>query len=142
MTESLADTIVRTSGAAMARIISVEDPSDPRIEPYRDIRERDLVGREGRFVAEGRVVIEKLVDSAVYRPESLLIAARRLESMADVLAKLDDATPVFAASQAVIDAVAGFPLHRGLLAIGRRVDPPGAEQLLASLPERATVLVL
>lgn len=126
----------------MPRIIAVDDIADPRIEPYRDIRERDLVGRLGGFVAEGRVVIEKLAGSTACRLDSLLIAAHRLESMADVLAKLDDATPVFIAPQHVLDGIAGFPLHRGLLAMGRRVDPPDAEQLLASLPERANVLML
>lgn len=67
-------------------------------------------------MAEGRVVIEKLVGSANCRLDSLLIAAQRLESLADVLTKLDKTTPVFAASQAVVDGIAGFALHRGLLA--------------------------
>jgi tRNA G18 (ribose-2'-O)-methylase SpoU len=123
-------------------IIAIDDIADPRIEPYRDIRERDLVGRRQRFVAEGRVVIEKLVGSPGCRLDSLLIAAHRLEGMADVLAKLDEATPVFAASQAVVDAIAGFALHRGLLAIGRRTDPPAVEQLLDGLPPHATILML
>ncbi|WEK43901.1 MAG: RNA methyltransferase [Candidatus Sphingomonas colombiensis] len=126
----------------MPQIIHIDDIADPRIEPYRDIRERDLVGRAGCFVAEGRVVIEKAVASPFFRLDSLLIAARRLETMADVLAQLDGATPVFVASQDVIDGIAGFPLHRGLLAIGRRVEPPSAERLLASLSESANVIVL
>ena len=35
-----------------------EDPGDPRLEPYRAVRERDLIGRHGLFVIEGRVVLE------------------------------------------------------------------------------------
>jgi len=126
----------------MPTIISVDDPADPRVEAYCNIRERDMVGRAGLFVAEGRVVIEKLVASESHQPQSLLVAAHRLESLGDVLDQLDERVPVFSASQRVIDAVAGFPLHRGLLAIGRRIDPPGLEQLLTSLPERANILVL
>jgi tRNA G18 (ribose-2'-O)-methylase SpoU len=124
------------------RIIAVDDIADPRIAPYRNIRERDLVGRAGGFVAEGRVVIEKLVGSPACRLDSLLIAAHRQDSMANVLAGLDEATPVYVAPQTVVDAIAGFPLHRGLLGIGRRIDPPGPEQLLESLPERANILIL
>jgi len=45
----------------MAGLIPVTTADDPRLEPYRDIRERDLVGRQGLFVAEGKVVIEKLL---------------------------------------------------------------------------------
>lgn len=126
----------------MPVIIPVDDAADPRIEPYRDIRERDLVGRLGLFVAEGRVVIEKLVGATGHKAESLLVAAHRLDGIADILDRLDDSTPVFAAPQPVIDTIAGFPLHRGLLAIGRRVDPPGVEQLVAGLPEHATILLL
>lgn len=126
----------------MPAIITIDDIADPRIEPYRDIRERDLVGRAGCFVAEGRVVIEKLVGSTNHRLDSLLIAAHRLESLANVLAKLDKATPVFAASQTVVDAIAGFALHRGLLGIGRRENPLTAEQLLRGLAARADILML
>jgi hypothetical protein len=42
-----------------ARIVPIEGPDDPRLEPYRAVRERDLAGREGLFVAEGRVVLER-----------------------------------------------------------------------------------
>ncbi|PXA87877.1 RNA methyltransferase [Nostoc sp. 3335mG] len=126
----------------MPHIIAIDDIADPRVAPYRDIRERDLVGRLGGFVAEGRVVIEKVVGSPGCRLDSLLIAAHRLDGMADVLVRLDEETPVFAAAQSVIDAIAGFPLHRGLLAMGRRIDPPDAERLLAALPEHANILIL
>jgi len=36
----------------------------------------------------------------------------------------------------------GFPIHRGILALGRRVATPGVGEVLASLPEHALVLVL
>jgi tRNA G18 (ribose-2'-O)-methylase SpoU len=41
--------------------------------------------------------------------------------------------PVFAGAQAVIDGIAGFPVHRGILAIGRRVQCPTADALLGRL---------
>jgi tRNA G18 (ribose-2'-O)-methylase SpoU len=126
----------------MPTIVTIDDPDDPRIEAYRDIRERDLVGREGMFVAEGKVVLEKLVASEAHRPVSLLIAAKRLGALGPILAALPDAVPVFAAAQPVIDAVAGFPLHRGILAIGRRVERPTADGLLGRLAGDADVLVL
>jgi len=123
-------------------IIPVDDADDPRIEAYRDIRERDLVGRAGLLVAEGKVVIEKVAASSAFRLQSLLIAAHRIDSLSDMLAGIDDAVPVYAASQGVVDAVAGFALHRGLIGIGRRIEQPTAEELLASLPERANILML
>ncbi|HZG07504.1 MAG TPA: RNA methyltransferase [Allosphingosinicella sp.] len=114
----------------MPSFVSITDPRDPRIEAYRDIRERDLVGRQGLFVAEGRVVVEKLVASSLHRPLSLLIAAKRVEALRPVLDRLSDDVPVFSAAQPVVDAVAGFAMHRGILAIGRRARNPTADALL------------
>jgi len=35
-------------------IIAVTDPLDPRIAPFREVRDRDIVGRRGGFIAEAR----------------------------------------------------------------------------------------
>jgi tRNA G18 (ribose-2'-O)-methylase SpoU len=126
----------------MPTLIDIDDADDPRIEHYRNIRERDLVGRAGLFVAEGKVVVEKLVDSARHRPLSLLIAAKRLDALRPLIARLPDEVPVFIAAQAVLDAVAGFAMHRGILAIGRRRDARDADALLSTLHGDADVLVL
>ena len=123
-------------------ILPITDPDDPRISAYRDIRERDLVGRQGLFVAEGEVVLHHLARSPRVEPLSVLVAEKRLAGLADVLAPLPADVPVYAASQQVMDTIVGFPIHRGILALGhRRTEPSGAD-LLASLPERAIVLGL
>ncbi|MBB4153393.1 tRNA G18 (ribose-2'-O)-methylase SpoU [Sphingomonas jinjuensis] len=126
----------------MPQIVPILDPADPRIADYRDIRERDLVGRRGLFVAEGRVVLNVLVTSPRCTPVSLLVAEHRLPTLDDILDRLGDAVPVYAAAQPVLDAIAGFPLHRGLLALGRRTDTPEADALLAGLPADDDVLLL
>ena len=43
-------------------IVTITDPEDPRIEVFRDIRERDIIGRSG-FIAEGTVVLDQLARS-------------------------------------------------------------------------------
>ncbi len=122
-------------------IVRVDDPDDPRLAPYRAVRERDLVGRDRLFVAEGRVVLEKAIAAIPGALESVLVAEHRLDSLADVLAGLPPATPVYAAGQAAMDAVVGFPIHRGILAVGRRPEHDAAA-LLAGLPDRALVVGL
>lgn len=120
-------------------IVRVTDPADPRIAAYRDVRERDLVGRDGLFIAEGQVVLEKAVAAGRHPIASVLIAGKRVEALAPLLAGLPEATPVYVADQPVLDAIAGFHLHRGILALGRRTVTE-AGVLLARLPERALVV--
>ncbi len=125
----------------MVAPVRIDDPEDPRIAPFRDVRERDLVGREGRFVAEGAVVLAVLAASPQHRVEAVLIDERRAEGLAATLARLPETTPIHLAARNVLDAIAGFPLHRGILAVGRRAAPIAPEALVAGLGERAVVVV-
>ena len=119
----------------------VEDPDDPRLADYRDIRERDLTGRRGLFIAEGEVVLNTLLSPAsLCRPRSVLMAAHRIEQRRALLTQVPEGVPVYAASQAVLDRVAGFALHRGMLAVGDKPLEVDLDAMLAGLPARAVVL--
>ena len=123
-------------------LIPVEDPLDPRVAAFVDIRERDLTGRHGLFVAEGEVVLRVLASPAsLCRPLAVLIANRRAASLADVLARLPDGVPVYAASQAVLDRITCFHLHRGILALGEKPVPAPLERVLRSAPDEAVVVL-
>lgn len=126
----------------MPQFLTITDPADPRVAAYRDIKERDLVGREGRFIAEGETVLRAFTRDAPERLESLLIDPKRRDKLEAVLAGLKAETPVYLADQAVLDAVAGFHLHRGVLGVGRKPVPRTAADLLAGLPSQAVVVVL
>jgi tRNA G18 (ribose-2'-O)-methylase SpoU len=122
-------------------LIRIDDPDDPRIAAYRNIRERDLVGRQGRFVAEGKVVLNVLLAERRFAVESLLLLENRVAGMERILTMVPDEVPVHVASAAVLDAIAGFHMHRGVLAIGRRSEEEmGA--VLERLPARALVVAL
>jgi tRNA G18 (ribose-2'-O)-methylase SpoU len=124
-------------------LVPIDDPADPRIAAYRAVRERDLVGRGDGFIAEGEVVLRVLLaPDARAKPASLLIAENRLARLQPLLAPLAADIPVYAAAQGVMDAIVGFPIHRGILAHGRRPPDPGVAALLAGLPARALVLAL
>jgi tRNA G18 (ribose-2'-O)-methylase SpoU len=125
------------------QLIRIDDPDDPRIAAYRQVRDRDVAGRAGGFIAEGEVVLRVLLGGrSRHRALSLLIAEQRLGKIEPLTQGLGEDVPVFVAGQAVMDAIVGFPIHRGLLALGERAPDAGAEALLASLPARAVVLVL
>jgi tRNA G18 (ribose-2'-O)-methylase SpoU len=123
-------------------IIPIDNPLDPRLEVFRQVRERDVAGRHGGFIAEGEVVLRVLARSRLCHARCLLIAERRLERSAPLIAEFGQEVAVYSAAQAVMDAVVGFPIHRGMLAFGVRLAPPRAEDLLASLQGPAIVLAL
>ncbi len=123
-------------------VIPIDDPLDPRVAAFRDIRERDLTGRQGLFVAEGEVVLRVLASPAsLCRPVAALIADKRIAALADVVAALPPETPVYSAAQPVLDGVAGFHLHRGILALGEKPAPRPLSDLLAGMAGDAVVVV-
>jgi tRNA G18 (ribose-2'-O)-methylase SpoU len=124
------------------RVIAIDDPADPRVAPYAQVRERDLVGREGRFIAEGEVVLRLLARAKRHRALSVLIDEKRLAGLAAILAEFPEDVPIYAARQPVMDALVGFHIHRGILALGERARPEDPDALLARLPENALVLAL
>lgn len=122
------------------RLTVISDPQDSRIAAYRAVRERDLVGREGRFVAEGSVVLRELTRNGRFALESVLMTDNRVAAMADWIAALPHEVPVYRAAPAVMDTIAGFAIHRGLLGIGLRGPETDPDTLLAQFPADALVV--
>lgn len=106
------------------------------------MRERDLVGRDGGFIAEGVVVLEKVVRAGRHRLDSLLVSGNKLSGLQSLIDTLSEDMPVYIAAQGVLDDIAGFHLHRGVLAIGRRAPDPSLHDVLAGLGEEALVVGL
>ena len=116
----------------MARLIDVADVGDPRLDDYRDLttadRRPDRPGGRGLVIAEGVVVVRRLIDSP-YPVRSLLGVPRRLAELAADLADLD--VPAYAVDADTMAAVVGFHLNRGVLAVADRAVPPDPRTLAA-----------
>ena len=126
----------------MRATIPIDDPGDPRVAGYMNLKDAWLaIGRgeptadqrAGLFIAEGELVVRQLLASR-HGVVSVLATPTRLASLGDALDALPEAVPVHRASRAVIEQVVGFDLHRGVLALGRRPDPPDLDALLADAP--------
>jgi tRNA G18 (ribose-2'-O)-methylase SpoU len=124
----------------LATPIRITDADDSRLEPYRSIRERDLVGRLGRFILEGDVVLRQHLRGGRFPLESLLLSERRLEASADLLPMIPGDVPIYVAGDPIIEAIAGFSVHRGILGIGLKNTDAEMDGLVAGLPERACVV--
>ena len=115
--------------------VPITDPEDRRVDDYRqlhDARARRLMerpegGSPGLFVAEGAHALARLLASG-RRLRSVLVDPIRFEALGRLLAGLD--VPVLLADQPTLRAVAGFPVHRGVLAAADRwVLPDPAEMV-------------
>lgn len=122
-------------------LIPITSIEDPRIAAYRDVKDRDLHRRDDLFIVEGKVTVTRLIETSAFPIRSLFLAESRIDPMHDALDRLDAAVPVYTAPQSVMDEIAGFPLHRGVLALARRTPLPSIGELIASLKPQ-TLLVL
>ena len=123
-------------------VIFINDLADKRLGAYLNIKERDLTGRQSRFIAEGKVVLRVLLQSAQFEAESLLITENKLAGVQDILSICPAHVPVYAVSATDMDQIAGFHVHRGILAVGIRKNPNDISILIKNLPEDALMVIL
>lgn len=115
---------------------------DPRLAPYANMRDAELVqraapaepdahpGLRGLFVAEGDLVVRRLIASP-FAVASVLLAENRLRGLRDDLGRLKPDVPVFVAPQGLFNDIVGFNMHRGVLAMGVRAATLTPTQALA-----------
>lgn len=128
-----------TTHAHPSEPIRISDVDDPSIAVFRAVKERDLIGREGLFIAEGLTVVTVLLTASHIETLALFVEERRAERTP--VLEQRGAVPLFVAPQPVMDKVAGFHLHRGILAAGRIPEPSPLVRLLTADPLRLPVLV-
>ena len=116
-------------------LIRIDDPADARLEDYRNVPDPELIAERGVFVAEGRLVVTRLLTDRRFRARSVLVTDAARQAMSDVLdvSGKADATdvPVYVVPQWIISAVTGFNIHRGCLAIGERAAVPPWQEVAA-----------
>ncbi|WP_394281221.1 TrmH family RNA methyltransferase [Corynebacterium sp.] len=107
----------------------VTDPTDPRLDDIRDLKrnERELV------IAEGPLIAGRLVESRY--PLRCIIGFRaKLDSFLQELSALNDDhlidCPIYEVSRETLAAVAGFDMHRGLLAVADRAEESSISEML------------
>jgi len=115
----------------VARIIRTEDRDDPGLDDFRDLstadRRPDRPGGRGLVIAEGTVVVERLLRSR-YPVRALLGVERRIDELAGELTRID--VPAYVTSADTMADVVGFHLNRGVLAVADRPRPPSVEEIV------------
>jgi tRNA G18 (ribose-2'-O)-methylase SpoU len=124
----------------VATPVFVESAADSRLADYRALTDVSLRRRtepaEGIFIAEGELVIRRAL-LAGYPMRSGLLTQRWLESIAELVLAVD--APLYIGSEALLEEVTGFHVHRGALAAMGRLPLPAVADLLP-LCRRVVVL--
>ena len=117
-------------------VLAVTDAADPRIADYANVPDGVLLGERGLFVAEGRLVVRRLLAAARFATRSVMVTPAALEPVTGDAALPPD-LPVYVVPPLVMNAITGFNLHRGALALGVRGDAVP----LASVADGGRVLI-
>ncbi len=134
----------------------IEHRDDPRIADFLDIRDRFLrdgpQGSQapGRFVGEHALIVERMLLTPGCT-RAVLILPNLLEHFEPLV---PDGVPLYVAEKSVLSSIAGYPVHRGALAIGNRPspetltidsalpDPRSSDSKASQLTNQLSILVL
>ncbi len=112
--------------------IRIESLDLPELAPYRTLKRSLAHEAEGIFVAEGDKVVHRLLDSE-FTVVSALLPQHRLAEFAPKLAARPERIPVYTVdNKQVLEALVGFEMFQGVLAVGKIPAPPTIESVLAA----------
>lgn len=101
--------------------IEVTAADDSRLDDYRNIPDPELIARRGIFVAEGHLIVRRLLTESRFVARSVMVTEAARASLMPLLSARPE-LPVYVVPQPVVNVITGFNIHRGCLAIGER--PP------------------
>ena len=119
----------------------ITDPGDPRLDDVRDLNSSDsrpdLPGGKGLVIGEGPLVVGRMLESR-FPVRSIVGFAPKLHTFLDTHQVPDD-VPVYEVPREVLAQVAGFDMHRGLVAAADRAPALSVDEVIR---DASTVAVL
>ena len=119
-------------------VVAVASPGDPRLAPFRDIADAARRVDRGECLVEGRLVVRRLLSRCPGRARALLVTEAARAALSDVLPD-EPGLPVYVVPTPAMEAITGFNLHRGCLAVASR-GPAHDWRDLAAASRRVLIL--
>lgn len=136
--------------------IPLTDPGDARLGPFLHLPLRKASSQltDGRFIAEGRLVVERLL-RCPYRTDALLVSESKVDWAAQTLtaAAIEReelrSVPTYVLPDHILSEVVGFDFHSGVMGSGDRAVPEELQRRMLgwfspapAVAKRETVVVL
>ncbi|HTK82690.1 MAG TPA: RNA methyltransferase [Bacteroidota bacterium] len=103
------------------------------LQPYRTLRRPMDHMREGIFVAEGEKVVRRLLASEL-SVVSMLMTQEWFDRLFDVESgAVGKRFEVYVAEKKIVEAIVGYNLHQGIMAVGKVPEPKSLETTIASI---------
>lgn len=102
----------------------IDDSGDPRVAEYTDMTDRELLRARELFVAEGRLVVQRVLEQRRLSVRSLLLSDAAHDALAPHLTRISPGIPIYICRPEMFERITGHNIHRGCLALVKR--PPAA----------------
>ena len=117
--------------------LEVTTLDDPHLAVYRDLPNSRVASRSGRFIAEGAILVQRLIASPL-AVESILVARRHEANVAPYAPAESD---LIVAPDDMLDQIVGFKFHRGVIACGHRPEPVALKDVASTVATAPPLLV-
>ena len=102
----------------MITTVSITSLNHPDLTAYRTLRQSVEQFRKGLFIAEGTIVVQRLLESA-HTVVSVLIAKEWVEDYRERLASRPEQITVFVGQKDLLNTIVGYNLHQSIMALGK-----------------------
>jgi tRNA G18 (ribose-2'-O)-methylase SpoU len=110
----------------------IDSADDPRVTDYRGVSEPALLRSRKLFVAEGRLVVTRLIEDGRWILRSVLVSDAARRDLEPTLAAVAGDVPIFVCEAADFLGITGHDFHRGCLALVERPPALRLEDVLAT----------
>jgi len=112
----------------MFQVRKIDSLGLPELQPYGTMRRQMEHNEQGIFVAEGEKVVRRLLESR-FSVLSVLLPEKWLAELSPLLEARTEAVQVFLAEKKLLEALTGFSMYQGLLAIGKIPALPSLKEI-------------
>lgn len=100
---------------------TIQSIDDPRLAPYKAMRDGALLRAHQLCILEGKTVIAHALKASHFPIQSLLIAEHKLADCHALLSKTQ--AEIFCAPTHLLNNIVGFKFHRGVVALAKTTPP-------------------